>query len=46
MKRYTKSIQVAVLAAAGAVMAAGCADSRVPNKQNLAEALNQDYRGE
>src|ERR1700755_2823603 len=29
MKRYTKSIQVAMLAAAAAVMAAGCADTRV-----------------
>jgi hypothetical protein len=44
MKRYTKSIQVAMLAAAGAVLAAGCADSRVPSKQNLAAALNHDYQ--
>ena len=46
MKRYTKSIQVAMLAAVGVVLAAGCADSRVPSKQNLAEALNHDYSGE
>jgi hypothetical protein len=44
MKRYTKSIQVAMLAAAGAVMAAGCADSRVASKENLAVALNHDYQ--
>jgi hypothetical protein len=43
MKRYTKTIQVAMLAAAGAVMAAGCADSRVASKANLADALNHDY---
>jgi hypothetical protein len=43
MKRYTKTIQVAMLAAAGAVMAAGCADSRVASKENLADALNHDY---
>ena len=43
MKRYTKSIQVAMLAAAGAVLAAGCADSRVASKENLAVALNHDY---
>ena len=43
MKRYTKSIQVAMLAAAGAVLAAGCADSQVASKENLADALNHDY---
>ena len=43
MKRYQKSIQVAMLAAACAVLAAGCADSRLPSKQNLAAALNYDY---
>ena len=43
MKRVTKSIQVAMLAAAGAVLAAGCADSRVASKQSLAEALTHDY---
>jgi hypothetical protein len=43
MKRYTKTIQVAMLAAAGAVMAAGCADSRVASKESLAQALNHDY---
>jgi hypothetical protein len=43
MKAFTKSIQVAMLAAAGAVLAAGCADSRVASKQSLAEALNHDY---
>src|SRR5277367_3838058 len=44
MKRYTKSIQVAMLAAAGAVMAAGCGDTRVASKENLAYALNHDYQ--
>jgi hypothetical protein len=43
MKGYTKAIQMAVLAAASAVMAAGCADSNVASKQNLADALNHDY---
>ena len=43
MKRYTKTIQVAMLAAVGAVMAAGCADSRVASKESLADALNHDY---
>ena len=43
MKRFAKSIQVAMLAAAGAVLAAGCGDTRVANKQNLAHALNHDY---
>ena len=43
MKRFTKTIQVAMLAAAGTVMAAGCADSRVASKENLADALNHDY---
>jgi hypothetical protein len=43
MKRFAKSIQVAMLAAAGAVLAAGCGDTRVANKQNLAYALNHDY---
>jgi hypothetical protein len=44
MKRYTKSIQVAMLVAAGAVMAAGCGDTRVASKENLAVALNHDYQ--
>ena len=44
MKRYTKSIQVAMLAAAAAVMAAGCADTRVASKENLTVALNHDYQ--
>jgi hypothetical protein len=43
MKRFTKTIQVAMLAAACTVMAAGCADSRVASKENLADALNHDY---
>ena len=43
MKRYMKSIQVMMLAAAGAVMASGCGDSRVASKANLAYALNHDY---
>ena len=43
MKRFNKTIQVAALAAASAVMAAGCADSRVASKENLTEALNHDY---
>jgi hypothetical protein len=43
MKRVTKSIQVMMLAAAGAVLAAGCGDTRVANKENLAYALNHDY---
>ena len=43
MKRYIKSIQVVMLAAAGAVLAAGCGDTRVANKENLAYALNHDY---
>jgi hypothetical protein len=44
MKRYTKSIQVAMLAAACAVVSAGCGDTRVANKENLAYALNHDYQ--
>jgi hypothetical protein len=36
-------MKVAMLAAAGAVLAAGCADSRVASKENLADALNHDY---
>jgi hypothetical protein len=43
MKRYIKSMQVVMLAAASAMVVAGCADSRVPNKANLADALNHDY---
>ena len=43
MKRYKQSIRVAMLAAAGTVLAAGCGDSRVASKQNLAQALNHDY---
>jgi hypothetical protein len=42
MKRGLKSMQVVVLAA-GAMIVAGCADSRVANNKNLAEALNHDY---
>jgi hypothetical protein len=37
-------MQVAMLAAAAAVMAAGCADSRVASKESLATALNHDYQ--
>ncbi|HTZ58953.1 MAG TPA: hypothetical protein VMB49_12680 [Acidobacteriaceae bacterium] len=44
MKRYLKTMQVVMLAAAGAVVVAGCGDSRVANKENLADALNQDYQ--
>ncbi len=44
MKRYMKSMQVAMLVAAGVVMAAGCADSRVASKENLTVALNHDYQ--
>ena len=43
MKRYSKAIQVTMLAAAGAVLAVGCGDTRVASKQNLAVALNHDY---
>jgi hypothetical protein len=43
MKGYTKAVKMAVLAAASAVMAAGCANSNVASKQNLADALNHDY---
>jgi hypothetical protein len=43
MKGYTKALKVAMLAAAGTMLAAGCADSRVASKQNLAYALNHDY---
>jgi hypothetical protein len=43
MKGYSKVVKMAMLAAASAVMAAGCADSNAPSKQNLAEALNHDY---
>ena len=43
MKGFTKVAKVAVLAAASAVMAAGCADSNVASKQNLTDALNHDY---
>jgi hypothetical protein len=44
MNRFSKSIQVAMLAAAGAVLAAGCGDTRVASKANLAYALNHDYQ--
>jgi hypothetical protein len=44
MNRFSKSIQVAMLAAAGAVLAAGCGDTRVASKENLAYALNHDYQ--
>src|SRR6202453_3961559 len=43
MKGYTKAMKVAMLAAASAVLAAGCADSRVASKESLADALNHDY---
>ena len=43
MKGYTKALKVAMLAAAGTMLAAGCADSRVASKENLASALNHDY---
>jgi hypothetical protein len=43
MKRYNKAINVAMLVAAGAMLAAGCANSRVATKENLASALNHDY---
>jgi hypothetical protein len=43
MKRYTNGLKVAMLAVAGTIMAAGCADSRVASKENLAYALNHDY---
>jgi hypothetical protein len=43
MKGYTKALKVAMLAAASAMLAAGCADSRVASKANLAVALNHDY---
>jgi hypothetical protein len=43
MKGYTKVVKMAMLAAASAVLAAGCADSRVASKANLADALNHDY---
>jgi hypothetical protein len=37
-------MQVAMLAAAGAVLAAGCGDTRVASKENLTYALNHDYQ--
>jgi hypothetical protein len=43
MKRYNKVFKAAMLAAAGTMLAAGCADSRVASKENLASALNHDY---
>ncbi len=43
MKGYTRVVKVAMLAAASAVLAAGCADSRVASKSSLADALNHDY---
>ena len=43
MTGYTKALKVAMLAAASMVLAAGCADSRVASKANLADALNHDY---
>jgi hypothetical protein len=36
-------MKMAMLAAASALLAAGCADSRVASKENLADALNHDY---
>jgi hypothetical protein len=44
MKRFNRTIQITMLAAAGAVVAAGCGDSRVANKENLTYALNHDYQ--
>ncbi len=44
MKRSMKCIQLAMLAAAGAVLAAGCGDTRVASKENLEVALNHDYQ--
>src|SRR6201996_5587049 len=44
MNRFSKSMQVAMLAAAGAVLAAGCGDTRVASKENLTYALNHDYQ--
>jgi hypothetical protein len=43
MKRYNTVLKAAMLAAAGTMLAAGCADSRVASKANLASALNHDY---
>jgi len=43
MTGYSKAVKMAVLVAASAVMAAGCADSNVASKQNLTDALNHDY---
>jgi hypothetical protein len=43
MKGLAKGIQVAMLAAAGAVLATGCGDTRAASKENLAYALNHDY---
>src|ERR1700722_13973808 len=43
MKGYTKVVKMAMLAAASAMLAAGCADSRVASKSSLADALNHDY---
>ncbi len=49
MKRYTKSIQVMMLAAAGAVLAAGCGDTRsseqrksCPTRSTTITPVNQD----
>ena len=43
MKRYMKALKVAMLGAATVALAAGCGDSRVASKANLAYALNHDY---
>ena len=43
MRGYTKAMKMAMLAAASAMLAAGCADSRVASKESLADALNHDY---
>ena len=43
MKGYTKVVKMAMLEAESAVLAAGCADSRVASKSSLADALNHDY---
>lgn len=43
MKRFNKALKVAMVAATGTVLAAGCGSARTANKENLAWALNNDY---
>jgi hypothetical protein len=43
MNSCIRSIRFVLLAATGVMMVAGCADSRVPNKASLTDALNHDY---